>query len=59
MLQTAQATHKYLDALTLKKNSVLFAFAVLRCCEKSKKVFVQADRAFGIKNQTKFKNMVF
>ena len=56
LLQTAQATHKYLDVLKSKKKiPYFFAFAVLRCC---KKVFAQADRAFGIGLQNNFKNMV-
>ena len=38
-----------------KKTPYFFAFAVLRCC---KKVFAQADRAFGIGLQNNFKNMV-
>ena len=37
------------------KTPYFFAFAVLRCC---KKVFAQADRAFGIGLQNNFKNMV-
>ena len=37
LLQTAQATHKYLDVLKSKKTPYFFAFAVLRCCKKAKK----------------------
>ena len=58
LLETAQATHKYLDVLKLKKTPYFFAFAVLRCCKKSKKVFAQADSAFWIGLQNNFKNVV-
>ena len=55
LLQTAQATHKYLDGLKLKKTPY---FLLMQFYDAAKKVFAQADRAFGIKHQNNFKNMV-
>ena len=55
LLRTAQATHKILAVVEVQKKALcFFAFAILRCC-KSKKVFAQADRAYGIKHQTALK----
>ena len=55
LLQTAQATQKYLDVLKLKKTPF---FLLLQFYDAAKKVFAQADRAFGIKHQNDFKSMV-
>ena len=41
-----------------KKTPYFFAFAVLRCCKKSKNVFAQADRAFEIGLPNNFKNTI-
>ena len=53
--QRKQLKNIWMFSSQKKKNSVLFAFAVLRCC---KTVFAQADRAFGIGLQNNFKTMV-
>ena len=55
LLQIAQATHKYLDVLKLKKTPY---FLLLQFYDAARKVFDQADRAFGIKHQNILKNMV-
>ena len=55
LLQTAQATHKYEDVLNFKK---FRTFSLSQFYDVAKKVFAQADRAFEIKHQNNFKNMV-
>ena len=57
LLHTAQTTHKYLD-FSGKKTQYFFAFAILRCCKRSKKVVAQAEGAFAIKHQNSFKYQV-
>ena len=55
LLQSAQATHKYLDVLKLKRTPY---FLLLQFYDAAKKAFAQADKAFGIKRQNNLKNMV-
>ena len=52
-----QLTHKYLDVLALKKTPYFLLLQFYDAAKKAKKS-AQAARAFGIKHQNNFKNMV-
>ena len=54
LLRTAQAS-KIFIGFRSNENASFFAFAILRCCENSKKAFTHANKAVGMKQ---FSNMI-